>query len=96
MTLLKDLNEAKDEMSVDDLLDQIDDIMSSGQGEDMTNWHRRELTKLIKPLTTQTKSDLFTTYTNNIVKQEGWTIEEINLIGKLCGAKNIKLKITYS
>lgn len=74
----------------DNIQEQIDDIMSSGMGG-MGNWHESQLTELFEPLSKEDKREVFELYVENMVECEGWELEEINVIGKLCGVDNIKL-----
>lgn len=67
-----------------ELHDQITDILSSGQSSgELTLWHEKELTDLLKEVDTPTKQSVFQlTYVDNL--DNCATIEEIRFMMGLC------------
>jgi len=80
----------------DHIQEQIDDIMSSGMGGEITCWHEEQLTELISPLPDNDKREVFKLYSDNLLECEGWEMEEVDFIGKLCGVKDIKLSFSFT
>ena len=80
-------------VDIDNVMEEMDDILSSGYGSDLMKFHKTELTKLISPLTDEEKKDVWELYTSNSDDWDEWGIsmEEVKFVGKLCGVKKIKI-----
>lgn len=79
-----------------DILSQVVDICSSGQGCDLGNWHKKELKKLFKTIPSQNEKENFfiDEFIPNVFASDGWQVSDIQLVKELLDiTKPIKITI---
>ena len=83
----------KPSKKIREALDQVDDILSSGYGDDLSSWHEEELTELAKSLNKAEKAELFQEYVRTL--DPACCIEgELEVMSELFGnGRSVKLVI---
>ena len=62
------------------------DILISGYGPELTNWHKTELTKLVNPLSDEEKKELYKEYNSDWMNTDDYDVseEEREFVRELC------------
>ena len=70
----------------DDIIEEFYDILSSGYGPELTEFHKTELTNFINPLSKEVKKELWEDYSNNTDDMDEYEVsqEERDFVKKVC------------
>ena len=83
-----------DEDKVEELTMGFGDILSSGQGEGFTNWHRNELSDLVKDVPEHIRKAAFEAFYDDAVGMETIDVSEIKHMMQLCGFTSFSITFT--
>ena len=84
-----------DEDKVEELAGSFSDILSSGQGEGFTNWHRNALSEVVKDVPEHIKKAAFEDFYNEAAElDETINISEIKHMMRICGFDNFTITFT--
>lgn len=78
-----------DKYSVKGLIEQADDIISSGMG-DFSEWHRKQLTELFKDVPQKKRKKFVKKYYEGDSAPEGCTSEELQFMSNML---NVMIKV---